>query len=149
MLKCYVIWVLLSQSSCPWYVRPICNSEVRESIESNGFEHKNLTLCRRYWNTVYWWLTFSFLLWRRRRQRLETWLVLVVYCPAAYVPHGRGGQKCHQGNQTQSGEKWDFFYPSQVHILQLQCWCNLLWNWNWGVRDSEKLFHRCNFFDLK
>ena len=45
--------------------------------------------------------------------------------------------------------KVGFFYPSQALILQLQCWCNLLWNWKRGIRDSEKLFHRCNFFDLK
>ena len=89
-------------------------------------------------------IDIQFFLWRRRRQRLETWLVLVVYCPAAYVPHGRGGQKCHQGNQAQSREKWDF---SQVQFLQLSCWCNL-WSWR-GIRDSGKLFHHCNFFDLK
>ena len=29
-------------------------------------------------------------LWRRRRQRLGDVVGLVVYCPMAYVPHGRG-----------------------------------------------------------
>ena len=148
MLKCYVIWVLLSLSSCPWYVRPICNSEVRESIESSGFEHKNLTLCRRYWNTMYWWLTFSFFVASQKAA------VGDVVGFSGLLPRGLRAPRTGRAEMSsrKSGAergKVGFFYPSQVHILQLQCWCNLLWNWNWGVRDSEKLFHRCNFFDLK
>ena len=108
-----------------WHIRPICNSEVVGSLESGGFEDQKSAPCTVL--SILRVIDIQSFLWRRRRQRLGDVVGLVVYCPSAYVPHGRG--RTDTNVMKEIGRRVE--KNGLLRLYTCQWGCMILWNQNW------------------